>query len=187
MTMPTLADTEWLQKVVAAGMQAYDSDGVLHDGTVQAVREQAAAEVGEGSSLPKIITFGPTHAEHCITVVDLDGHPVHLYPKLRWGIADESEWYGIQIRQLKAEMLVVEDKGIMQDYASRIRDYRRDRLQLYFPDLPPNLLSRLDPTQYEHIWTILQRLESDGRRAVVDEQKKRLAAYPEVLRGLGVK
>lgn len=181
--MAPSAEQVWLDRVIAAGMRVYDATGEMHDGTKPADRDAAKERVDRdgGGNLRAIIPVRPTHAEHVLHVTTLDGSVTHLYPIIRWGTQDESDWYGQMIKNCKADLLVCEEKAEMLDLTARIRELQRDQLQLYIPELPPNLLTRIDPTQYSIIWTALHRMELDGQQVVEAAQKKMLESYPEVL------
>ncbi len=180
---PTFADQQWLDAVIAAGMPVVDAAGVLHDGTSEAERDAAQARVEAGhTALQVIISIHPIHAEHEIKVTCADGSEETLAVILRWGKEDDAEWYTSQIKRLQIDLSVCEDMGDMKDMTAKIREYKRDYLRLYIPDLPSNLLTRLEPNQYEIIRTVIRRIELDGDAAAWEAQKKMLEPYEHLFK-----
>lgn len=174
-------EQRWLNAMIAGGVRVYDADGVLHDGTNATMREaaQAVVDATRNDGLPAIIPIRPTHGDHEIRITDTTGHEERLDVVLRWGNDDEAAWYSAQIERLQMALDVCEDIADMKELTAKIREYKRDRIRLSVPDMPRDLLTRLEPQQVGVLLTAIRRIELDGMQVVVDAQKKMLEPYAE--------
>jgi hypothetical protein len=167
------ADLRQRLRAAGAGVQGSAED----DQAILAAGKKAGYEMEDADDLPAIIPFEPTHSKHQVKITDREGFPVTLDLVLTWGAIDEASWYRRQIAKTEVEMLEEDDKALAFEYAAKLRDFKRDLLQLFVPDLPQGLLARLDPAQHDLVWVAIRRMELDGQAVVINAQKKMLAPY----------